>query len=1017
MNTHADKKQENKSQPVADVLSQKQSSEESTFQFIDNRPEVVAQRKLQAMANNHSAQQQQTIQKKENNTGLPDNLKTGMENLSGVSLDDVKVHRNSDKPAQLQAHAYAQGSDIHLGAGQEKHLPHEAWHVVQQKQERVKPTMQMKGMVNVNDDIGLESEADVMWAKAVQFHMSDEDKEFSIQLVHNDHQTSVVQCASAFSRYVVERLFLQAGVEMAMLGEGPLSILHGAQAYLTSVIIDDNDWSEAFQAFMFVHRTLLKLGPKYLIVAEAFKKTLLELLMRTEQTERFPQRVIRSLALAIHKSTTKHAAQIEELRKGGSTNSFDSHETDTISLPSKPKKNSWSKETIHERLNASSELDPIPEEELRSIEKWFSENLLSYSRNESGEINRLIIIAKDEQRSYQKLRKSTRPKPKRTRVKEERKESPTFSDSSESELSSEEDNLDTRLAKYPAIMGVTTGRSHVYGIDDDAQFRYLVTGLPYADTYLMLFKKGRLVPRNVNSSSNISGMRKRIRDVHKKILPALLKRDHLFLELTKLNAGLSKGDLRGLPLKKKTEERNSTFIALQELLRTQIRPHVESIVFGSSTSLNPTNEDLLATQEESEARQTIREELLSERVPSVSAEMFQSRVPSGLSTGVGSDTHAEQSLINSQTWGNLLRRLVQTISSNKDRPELISQHSFSTLQLVVNRSTCIGCARELTVELIRFWTAIAKRLKLKSWREAKYIFEDYVHFMIDFPAIYEGSTESSTGFENLGRIVAGLRDAGWQVRVITGVQTKTSSDTTNEEAQKLVSAMASVPMFFVPGWDLTIVCFPIPEALASAVESRGGVLINGIRYVLTEDKQSLTRDSRVQRDSVYKSVVSKFLFLKTGADFKPAAKSEKGMEVDGPQSELAKAYMKSSESSPYDEGLQVMLQTGWVIQNVSGEGMNCLIRAIFTAAGIRYDEIMVTIARHFLTNLNVADNDDMLDLLGVEGDSLIHFMQAQGVIPTGAGLTVHFPGNSMQIVAGNPQLQIWFSGNHFQAIV
>lgn len=35
---------------------------------------------------------------------------------------------------------YSQGTDIHIGPGQEKHLPHEAWHVVQQKQGRVKPT-------------------------------------------------------------------------------------------------------------------------------------------------------------------------------------------------------------------------------------------------------------------------------------------------------------------------------------------------------------------------------------------------------------------------------------------------------------------------------------------------------------------------------------------------------------------------------------------------------------------------------------------------------------------------------------------------------------------------------------------------------------------------------------------------------------------------------------------------------------------------------------------------------------
>ena len=146
----------NKNQSVANALSQKQSNGDSTFQFVDNRPEVIAQSKLQetannsprvkqvaqlkAMADNYSAQQQQPIQKKENNTGLPDNLKTGIENLSGYSMDDVKVHYNSPQPAQFQAHAYAQGTDIHLASGQEKQLPHEAWHVEQQKQGRVKPT-------------------------------------------------------------------------------------------------------------------------------------------------------------------------------------------------------------------------------------------------------------------------------------------------------------------------------------------------------------------------------------------------------------------------------------------------------------------------------------------------------------------------------------------------------------------------------------------------------------------------------------------------------------------------------------------------------------------------------------------------------------------------------------------------------------------------------------------------------------------------------------------------------------
>lgn len=109
------------------------------------------------------------FQKKENNTGLPGDLKNGVESLSGFAMDDVKVHYNSDKPAQLNALAYAEGTNIHIGAGQEKHLPHEAWHVVQQKQGRVKPMLQMKKGVAVNDDKGLENEADIMGAAALQY--------------------------------------------------------------------------------------------------------------------------------------------------------------------------------------------------------------------------------------------------------------------------------------------------------------------------------------------------------------------------------------------------------------------------------------------------------------------------------------------------------------------------------------------------------------------------------------------------------------------------------------------------------------------------------------------------------------------------------------------------------------------------------------------------------------------------------------------------------------------------------
>ncbi len=103
-----------------------------------------------------------------NRTGMPDNLKAGVESLSGQDLSAVRVHYDSPKPRQFDALAYAQGNEIHLGAGQEKHLPHEAWHTVQQREGRVEPTIEMNGE-KINDDSSLEREADVMGARAMQY--------------------------------------------------------------------------------------------------------------------------------------------------------------------------------------------------------------------------------------------------------------------------------------------------------------------------------------------------------------------------------------------------------------------------------------------------------------------------------------------------------------------------------------------------------------------------------------------------------------------------------------------------------------------------------------------------------------------------------------------------------------------------------------------------------------------------------------------------------------------------------
>lgn len=145
--TTAQKKDANTAASVVDASSQSES----------------LQRKAD-LANNAT---QRAEAPRPNNTGMPDNLKSGIESLSGFSMDDVRVHYNSSKPATVQALAYTQGTDIHVAPGQEKHLPHEAWHVAQQMAGRVSPTTNINGMP-VNDNAALEHEADVMGEKAVQ---------------------------------------------------------------------------------------------------------------------------------------------------------------------------------------------------------------------------------------------------------------------------------------------------------------------------------------------------------------------------------------------------------------------------------------------------------------------------------------------------------------------------------------------------------------------------------------------------------------------------------------------------------------------------------------------------------------------------------------------------------------------------------------------------------------------------------------------------------------------------------
>lgn len=97
---------------------------------------------------------------------LPSRLRRGVHRLSGLDLTAVQVHYDSPSPARLGVQAFTRGAHIHLGPGAEEHLPHEAWHVVQQRLGRVQPHARLAGLP-VAVDSALEHEADVMGDRAL----------------------------------------------------------------------------------------------------------------------------------------------------------------------------------------------------------------------------------------------------------------------------------------------------------------------------------------------------------------------------------------------------------------------------------------------------------------------------------------------------------------------------------------------------------------------------------------------------------------------------------------------------------------------------------------------------------------------------------------------------------------------------------------------------------------------------------------------------------------------------------
>ncbi len=177
---------------------------------------------------------------------MPEKIQAKMEHSFGSDFSNVNIHANSQMSTDIGALAYTQGSDIHFAPGQydptstkgQELLGHELTHVVQQRQGRVQPTLQAKG-VSINDEPSLEKEADVMGMKAAQMKASDSHnysaKEQTLEN-SNIQQKSVVQCfrlseeqalayprLTQYLRYVVQEISNNETIVGALLEFGQLT--------------------------------------------------------------------------------------------------------------------------------------------------------------------------------------------------------------------------------------------------------------------------------------------------------------------------------------------------------------------------------------------------------------------------------------------------------------------------------------------------------------------------------------------------------------------------------------------------------------------------------------------------------------------------------------------------------------------------------------------------------------------------------------------------------------------------
>ncbi len=184
MKTTADKSSEPQHQAVTHEPAHQQGRSRVGVKFIDNRADTANLRQLQIVIDDSPRMRNLTQLK----AIMSDNLRSAaMQYLHAI------VDNSPRRVVQRQQYSRVLGTSIKLQAGLSDAVLQRSHEPVQQVQGNVRPTtMRIKGKVSVNDDAGLEKEADVREARALQMKPQ-EDKSEAVDNLYRHSNKPVFQ--------------------------------------------------------------------------------------------------------------------------------------------------------------------------------------------------------------------------------------------------------------------------------------------------------------------------------------------------------------------------------------------------------------------------------------------------------------------------------------------------------------------------------------------------------------------------------------------------------------------------------------------------------------------------------------------------------------------------------------------------------------------------------------------------------------------------------------------------------